>query len=376
MNTAQIHNLELAETLNALTINAPSEDGPTEKTSKKRWPKLLVLVLAIGAAAAYTFREKLPEQITTQFDEALGAVSGVIAPEAEPTTAVAPTTQATSVDQPTTSTMAPMISMREITGSGYVTAPQEATVYAPRGDEIIAVHFDTGDTVEVGAAVVELKGANERFAFEKAEIARGSAALKVEAQEIELEQLRQNFAQTEKLAKRGIVTQKQARDEEMELQVAVNALAQARQVLAQSALDLRIAEHTIEQLVVRAPFSGTITDMRATVGTTTQEGGASEGIENSLMTLVNTADLYIDADFAERNISIFQGDITVEAVLDAFPDKPFDIQLVRIATMASAQKGTITARFGPINPPDGTRPNMAVRIRVTEAAPDKAIERQ
>ena len=42
---------------------------------------------------------------------------------------------------------------------------------------------------------------------------------------------------------------------------------------------------------------------------------------------------------------------------------------VAIAPVASAEKGTIGIRFRTIDPPPGTRPNMAVRIRVIAAGP-------
>ncbi|MEP4199227.1 MAG: efflux RND transporter periplasmic adaptor subunit [Aliishimia sp.] len=368
MNMAHTHNLEMANTLKAMAIDAPSEDYAKQASQGTRWPKLLALIVTTGIAGAYTYRDTLPDQIAAPFDSIHELLPSTVAqqPPAQETSTSIPTSVTTNTAAPAQTTIVPAIAAAEITGSGYVIAPQFATLYAPRPDEIISVYVSAGDTVEAGAPMVAFLGREERFAFDRAEIALAGAVLQVEAQEIALEQSQQNLAQTERLEARGIVTRKQLEDEQIALRVDENALAQARQTLAQTELDLRIAAYAIEQLVVNAPFSGTVTDLRATVGIITQEGGALEGIENSLMTFVNTADLVIDADFAERNIAIFENEVTVEAVLDAYPDQPFEIQLDRVAAMASAQKGTITARFRPIDAPEDMRPNMAVRIRVTE----------
>lgn len=371
MKTAQIHNLEMAETLNALAIDSPSTDHSDDEVQPKRWPQLLLMAGILGMGSAYVMRDSLPDQITAPAYAVYEMLNGTRAMTASPVAVPAPSRTVQTIEPQSAHVIS---TSREITGSGYVTAPQVITLYAPRADTISAVHFDIGDAVKAGDPLVELEGEQAQFALERASISKERAALKFQSREIELKQLRQSLAQTQKLADRGVVPLKQVTDEQIKLQMAENAIAQSRQELAQSDLELRMAQHAIDELTIRAPFAGTITDLRAFNGITTQEGGAREGIENSLLTLVNVNELYIDADFAERNISIFRDDVIVEAVLDAYPDQPFDIQLERIASLASAQKGTISARFHSINPPVGMRPNMAVRIRVTQAGSDNQTE--
>ncbi|MEO9820205.1 MAG: efflux RND transporter periplasmic adaptor subunit [Paracoccaceae bacterium] len=374
MNMPHTYDLEMANTLNAIVIDDPSEDNTKQATKRTRWPKIAALTLVVGGAAAYVLRDDLPEQIAAPFVSLHAMISGKNAQQSPTLVAPAPGADAITASRPPTTptpTIVPAAAAVELTGSGYVIAPQFATLYAPRPDEIVSVFVSAGDTVDAGTPMVAFLGRDEQFAYDKAKIAHARAVLQVEAQKIALEQSQQNLAQTERLETRGIVTRKQHEEEQIAQRVVENTLAQAQQTLAQTELDLRIAEYAIERLVLRAPFSGTVTDLRATVGITTQEGGALEGIENSLMTFVNTANLIIEADFAERNIAIFENDVIVEAVLDAYPDQPFEIQLERVAAVASAQKGTISARFRPVDAPEDMRPNMAVRIRVTERAERK-----
>ncbi|MGO7206416.1 efflux RND transporter periplasmic adaptor subunit, partial [Rhizobium ruizarguesonis] len=53
-----------------------------------------------------------------------------------------------------------------------------------------------------------------------------------------------------------------------------------------------------------------------------------------------------------------------EAVLDGFPDRPFAVEVSKIAPMISREKGTVTLRLSLSSPPSDMRPAMAARIRL------------
>jgi multidrug efflux pump subunit AcrA (membrane-fusion protein) len=84
----------------------------------------------------------------------------------------------------------------------------------------------------------------------------------------------------------------------------------------------------------------------------------------SLLTVTDATSMVIDADVAETNISPLRPGLHGEAVLDGFPDRPFAIEVLRLAPVASVEKGTITLRLSFADPPQGIRPNMAARIRI------------
>ena len=83
-----------------------------------------------------------------------------------------------------------------------------------------------------------------------------------------------------------------------------------------------------------------------------------------MLTITNTKSLAIDADVAETTIAALKPGLRGQAVLDGFPDRPFVVTLVRLAPVASAEKGTVTLRLSLDDPPDGILPNMAARIRI------------
>ena len=86
--------------------------------------------------------------------------------------------------------------------------------------------------------------------------------------------------------------------------------------------------------------------------------------------------MVIDADVAETNIALMRPGLRGEAVLDGFPDRPFAVEVSRIAPMPSREKGTVTLRLSLSSPPSDMRPAMAARIRIRALRPDsKTIAR-
>jgi RND family efflux transporter MFP subunit len=360
--------ITLAETLNSLALPAAEERSPGAPVAhRKRWPAYSLAALLVGlSAGAFVFRDQLAEAFPSWAAKLPWSTAATAEVHSEGSAS-----QAAEVPEPSAQpVLAPPVAA-EITGSGYVVAPTTSTLYAQHTDRIIAVHVQVGETVRKGQSLVDLEGTNERFALERARMAQAALLLDVQARRIDLDQAQAEQDRAQQLADKGAVAKTNADDARVALDKARVDLDRAEQLLAQNGLDMRVAQDAVDRLTVRAPSAGTVSDLSARVGNTVFELGASDVGDSQLLTIIDTGDLVIDADFAERNLSTLQHPVTAEAVLDAFPDQPFEIELERIATIASSQKGTIAVRFRIVNPPDGTRPNMAVRIRVIEAEPAK-----
>lgn len=352
----------IADTLNSLAMNAPEETAPAVvRSSRKGWMLFGLAALLAGSAVTAAYRwDDLPPGM---------ASLPTLLPWSDPVSDADVTAAQPQPAAASTAVPVPAPPPEEITGSGYVTARNAVTIYAPGTDLIAGVRVAVGDIVQAGQPLILLEGAAETFARDKARIARDILALEVEARRADLALARDADARSRQLAESGAVTRSGAAEARVAFAKAGIDLARAERALAQSALDLRAADHAVGQLTLRAPFAGTVTEVAARTGQTVFEPGGPMAGDGSLLTIVDMSGLAIDADFAERSIAAFRPGVMAEAVLDAFPDQPFALELERIAPVASAEKGTIGIRFRTIDPPPGTRPNMAVRIRVIAAGP-------
>ena len=211
---------------------------------------------------------------------------------------------------------------------------------------------------------MKLEDAGARFALEQAYAAKTRALLVLAARQIDLTQARALLDRTEALAGRAAASRQALEDARAAMERAANAVAQARLSADDADLAIRMAGERVEELTVRAPFSGTVTRLDARVGDTVLARIDSVRESQSLLTLTDTKTLAIDADVAETAIAALKPGLRGQAVLDGFPDRPFAVTLLRLAPVASAEKGTVTLRLSLTAPPDGIRPNMAARIRI------------
>ena len=386
MNMMTRNDQEFAETLTALSFD---EDDFEEEYSPRRSRKWLwgvaILSPLLIAGSLMVFRPDIPqkwgintEQFTLENIRALPLVQSVWpsdqTPETDPsTTAVQSVAQTAETARPAPVPIPIPPRVSEITGSGYVTATQTTSIFSPLEGRADDIAVKEGDWVDAGQELLRLEGSRERFALESAQLTRANADLSMNTAAISLEQAQRELDRITTLVERGAIAANQLTNAQVELIHAQNSFAQAQLAAKQAELSTRIAEHEVGQLIIRAPFSGRITNLGVLVGDMVAGQDGPQLDEMALMTLVNTQALTVEAEISETNIATIRDGVRGEAVLDAFPYQPFDISLDSISHVASIQKGTITLRFTPVNPPEGTRPNMAVRIRIVPTQQDETL---
>ncbi|WP_235890727.1 efflux RND transporter periplasmic adaptor subunit [Martelella alba] len=253
----------------------------------------------------------------------------------------------------------------EIAGSGFVVAPRSTVVYSKYEGTVTGISVEVGDRVIAGQILVTIDNATAHLSLEQAEAARVSDVITLRGKKIALEEASASLNRYRLLAKGNVVSAKELEEAEIAWRTAQNVVDQATQAIRQADLAVEKARQHIEALVVRAPFAGTVTQLNAHLGDRVLARADSVRESQSLLTIADTTSMVIDADVAEANLDRLRSGLAGEAVLDGLPDHPFPVELQKIAPVASLEKGTIGLRLSLINPPDGIRPQMAARIRIT-----------
>lgn len=366
MNMITERDRKLAAKLAAALAPLPTGRSADTVEPRRKGLRRLILpmgfsVLAVTAIAVVYHQPELYRTIEAKVLTATGLTddavkNGVSAPVEQPSALNgAPVTEPIG-------TQAPFAS--EIKGSGYVIAPRTTTVFSKYEGRITSVAVQVGDLVEAGQVLVTLDDAGAQFALEQAEAAKVAADLSLAARNIDLDQARASLGRTESLAARDAATRQQLDEARWALERTENTVAQARQELAAAELAIRIAEEPVRELTVRAPFAGTVTRVDAHVGDTMLARVDSVRESLSLLTITDRTNMVIDADVAETSMADLRPGLRGEAILDGFPDSPFSVEVLRVAPVASLEKGTVTLRLSLTDPPAGMRPNMAARIRI------------
>ncbi|EJT00820.1 efflux RND transporter periplasmic adaptor subunit [Rhizobium sp. CCGE 510] len=366
MNTTSEHHRDLAAKLRSLSIEpaAFKTEPPKPHARRRVTPGAMLVVAATASLAAVLFNgPEALQRLETAFAGVSGSGLGISADGRK-----APASDGSAVEGVRTPTgdgeKSTTASTREITGSGYVVAPDIATVFSKYEGRIVAVGVEAGDRVVAGQVLVRLDDAGAQFALRGAEIAGRAAALALDARTIELVQARSSFARAERLAGRNAMSAQTLEEAGTAVDGAENAALRARQEVEKAELEIDKAREQMDALTVRAPISGTVMRLDAHVGDTVLSRDDSVRENESLLVIIDTARLVIDADVAEANFALMRPGLSGEAVLDGFPGQPFAVEVSKIAPVISREKGTVTLRLSLASPPAGMRPAMAARIRL------------
>jgi RND family efflux transporter MFP subunit len=321
--------------LHELRIDRAQRD---DDESPRRWPwiagaVIVVLVLA-GGAAAFVLRD---HAVTVATSTAVAAGPG----------SDAAVLQAT----------------------GYVVARRQATISAQVIGTITAVNVEEGDHVEKGQILArlddtqymaQLSAAKAQYAASQAQIVQARATLA---------QARADAARNNEVVAKGYVSKQAAQQANTAVATDAAALNVAMKQAQAASDSVKAAQINVDYTVIRAPFSGVVTNKDAEVGEIvsfyTSGGG---GIAGGLATIVDMNSLEVDVDVNESYISRVKPGMPVEAVLDAYPDWKIPAHVIAIIPSADKSKATVKVRIALDRKDPRIIPQMGVRVSFLEKA--------
>jgi RND family efflux transporter MFP subunit len=321
--------------LHELRIDRAQRD---DDESPRRWPwiagaVIVVLVLA-GGAAAFVLRD---HAVTVATSTAVAAGPG----------SDAAVLQAT----------------------GYVVARRQATISAQVIGTITAVNVEEGDHVEKGQILArlddtqymaQLSAAKAQYAASQAQIVQARATLA---------QARADAARNNEVVAKGYVSKQAAQQANTTVATDAAALNVAMKQAQAASDSVKAAQINVDYTVIRAPFSGVVTNKDAEVGEIvsfyTSGGG---GIAGGLATIVDMNSLEVDVDVNESYISRVKPGMPVEAVLDAYPDWKIPAHVIAIIPSADKSKATVKVRIALDRKDPRIIPQMGVRVSFLEKA--------
>jgi HlyD family secretion protein len=311
-----------SDLLKSLRIERGSGEGqaPARKASWIAPAIVAVVALGIGLAGGWMLKRPKP------------------APAAAPAPAASST--ATGKSAPAGGLIA----------SGYVVARRQATVAAEVTGRLVEVRVEEGQPVQAGEvlAVLEPTLAQAELRTSRARVASAEADLAEAARVLN---------RARELSKQGFATQ------------ASLTAAQARhdQALAQlnaSRAETQHAQAQLSRYLIRAPFSGVVTNKAAQPGEIISPISAGGGFTRTgVCTIVDMTSLEIEVDVSEAYIAKVHQDQKVSAVLDAYPDVTFDAHVIATIPSADRSKATVRVRIGFDRLDPRILPEMAISVR-------------
>ncbi|MCW8803481.1 MAG: efflux RND transporter periplasmic adaptor subunit [Ignavibacteriaceae bacterium] len=235
-----------------------------------------------------------------------------------------------------------------LTASGYVVAQREASVSSKGTGVLVYLGVVEGDKVKKGQIIARL---DDRDIVAQLDEAKSSLQL----YKAQLKEVENNYNREKELFSRGLSSQ-QSLDQ---AETAYNSLL-ANIDIAQARI--RAAEVALENMIIRAPFDGTVLTKNAEVGEIVAPFGASTTSRAAVVTIADMNSLMVETDVSESNIQKIKQDLDCEIVLDANPGKSYQGYVFKIVPTADRSKATILVKVGFKSYDNRVLPEMSAKV--------------
>jgi RND family efflux transporter MFP subunit len=304
---------DLSTDLAALRI--PVEDRGGRRGAGAIVAGIVVLLLVGGAAWYYATR--------------MQAATVKVAPAAAPPTAGS--TGAAAV----------------LNASGYVTARRRATVSSKVTGKVVDVLVEEGHPVREGQVLAHLDDTQVRAALNFAEAQLASSRKAAAEDEARLRQAELQLGRLQQLVKENVVGKAELDGAQADVDALRARIAYSQQQVGVAERQVDLQRTNLNDMVVRAPFSGIAISKDAQPGEMISPVSAGGGFTRTgICTLVDMSALELAGDVNESYINRVSAGQRVEAVLDAYPDWTIPGRVITTIPSADRQKATVKVRIG------------------------------
>jgi len=228
-----------------------------------------------------------------------------------------------------------------IAATGVVTPYIEVEVKSKAGGEIVRFPFEEGDGLKKGEVAVRLDPETEKSRVNqaRADLLSAEAGLekaRIMLKDAELKEKRQTSLFDDRVVSRqdldnAVITAEKAKSD---VKIAEAGLIRARETLKE-------AEDRLKDTEITAPLSGTILKKFAEEGQVIASTTSSVSEGTLLFTMADLGRIYIEALVDETDIGRVSPGQEVTVTVDAYPEKSFKGNVVRIAPKGRVES-TIT----------------------------------
>ncbi|MGA2748173.1 MAG: efflux RND transporter periplasmic adaptor subunit [Verrucomicrobiota bacterium] len=256
-----------------------------------------------------------------------------------------------------------------LNASGYVTARRQATVSSKATGKMIEIRFEEGDKVNEGQVLARLDDSNVKNNLDVTQAELDSARLSLEETRAQLKQADNEFTRTAALAKKEISSASDLDRAESDAMTLRARLARQQEDVVTAERQVSLWKQQMDDMVIRAPFSGVVTTKDAQPGEMVSPVSAGGGFTRTgICTVVDMNSREIEIDVNESYINRVQPAQPVEATLDAYPNWKIPCHVIAIIPTADRQKATVKVRVGFDNLDPRILPDMSVKVAFQESA--------
>lgn len=254
-----------------------------------------------------------------------------------------------------------------VTANGYVVARTQASVSSKITGRLEYLGVEEGSVVEAGEIIARLESADYAAALaqREAELATAQAGL-LEA-EAERDQLQRDVARSRDLRDRGLASDQETEQLEMQLATAEARVGRVRAQVQAAGAAVGVARANLENTYIRAPFSGTVLRKDAEVGEVVAPAVTGGGLtRGAVVTMADLETLEVEVDVNEAYIARIRNEQPASINLDAYPDTSFRGRVRQVVPTADRQRATVEVKVSILDKDPSILPEMGATVEFLE----------
>lgn len=240
---------------------------------------------------------------------------------------------------------------REATGQ--IITLRRAAVATQEPGLVLTLDLLPGDAVEKGQVIAKLDDDRARLEVQRWKARIEADRALVTQREAELAQARRDLDRIEQLASRASAGESEQDSARTLVESRIAQQAEAVANLHTSEAELALAQRTLDDMTIHAPFAGRVVSKQTEAGQWVSQG-------NPIITIVSLTELEARADIPERSVgALQQSDGTVEVIVPALGER-LTGKLIEIVPEADSLSRLFPIRIRLDDPEGRLRPGMSL----------------
>jgi RND family efflux transporter MFP subunit len=250
-----------------------------------------------------------------------------------------------------------------VVASGYLESYRQANIGARAAGRIQSVDVEEGTKVKEGQVIAMLEHKDIEAALAAAQASLAQAEAQVKEQEVEVARSAKDLSRNESLRKTNALSEAEFDKIYFQHQSAVARLATLRAAVKLAEAKVSENEQFRENMIVRAPFDGTVISKDAEVGESILPGGMGEASgRGSVVTIADLERLEVDCDVKEDYIGRVAQDSPAEVIVGAVPDRRYAARVRKVIPMGDRARATIKVKVEILDADARLFPEMSATV--------------
>ncbi len=262
-----------------------------------------------------------------------------------------------------------------LNATGRVSAARRASVSSKATGRLEWLGVQEGQRVTEGEVIARLESRDVAASREQAAAGVKVAEANLVQGQAELADAEAALKRARELASKDFVSEASVDTAVARFNKARATIETLRAQIAVAQANLRVATVSVEQTLVRAPFTGMVLTKNANVGDILTPFSNASGTTGAVVTMADMATLEVEADVSESSIAKIKAGQPAEIQLDAFPDLRLAGSVSRIVPTVDRSKATLLVKVKFDETDARVLPDMSAKIAFLSRALE-ASERQ